>query len=67
MKQPRTAGGAIVACDRFSSLSGVVPAELRAQRSRLRRDLVGRLQAEAKVPVEHVVVEPSDVRMEVQA
>jgi hypothetical protein len=27
----------------------------------LRRDLVGRLQSEAKVPVEHVVVEPAEV------
>jgi hypothetical protein len=27
----------------------------------LRRDLVGRLTSEAKVPVEHVVVEPSEV------
>jgi hypothetical protein len=27
----------------------------------LRRDLVGRLRSEAKVPVEHVVVEPSEV------
>lgn len=27
----------------------------------LRRDLVGRLQSDAKVPVEHVVVEPSEV------
>jgi hypothetical protein len=33
----------------------------------LRRDLVGRLESEAKVPVEHVVVEPSDVGMEVEA
>jgi hypothetical protein len=31
----------------------------------LRRDLVGRLQREAKVPVEHVVVEPADVGVEV--
>jgi len=28
----------------------------------LRRDLVGRLRSEAKVPVEHVVVEPAEVR-----
>jgi hypothetical protein len=33
----------------------------------LRRDLVGRLRSEAKVPVEHVVVDPSEVREEVQA
>jgi hypothetical protein len=33
----------------------------------LRRDLVGRLRGEAKVPVEHVVVEPSDVGVEVGA
>ena len=33
----------------------------------LRRDLVGRLTSDAKVPVEHVVVEPSDVRSEVYA
>jgi hypothetical protein len=32
----------------------------------LRRDLVGRLQSEAKVPVEHVVVDPSDVGVEVE-
>ena len=31
----------------------------------LRRDLVGRLRSDAKVPVEHVVVEPSEVRREV--
>ena len=31
----------------------------------LRRDLVGRLTSEAKVPVEHVVVEPSSVGVEV--
>jgi hypothetical protein len=31
----------------------------------LRRDLVGRLRSEAKVPVEHVVVEPSEVGREV--
>jgi hypothetical protein len=31
----------------------------------LRRDLVGRLESEAKVPVEHVVVEPSEVRREI--
>jgi hypothetical protein len=28
----------------------------------LRRDLIGRLESEAKVPVEHVVVEPTEVR-----
>lgn len=33
----------------------------------LRRDLVGRLTSEAKVPVEHVVVEPSSVGSEVKA
>ncbi len=33
----------------------------------LRRDLVGRLTSEAKVPVEHVVVEPSNVGNEVHA
>ena len=33
----------------------------------LRRDLVGRLSREAKVPVEHVVVEPSAVAEEVHA
>jgi hypothetical protein len=33
----------------------------------LRRDLVGRLKNEAKVPVEHVVVEPSSVGSEVHA
>jgi hypothetical protein len=33
----------------------------------LRRDLVGRLTSDAKVPVEHVVVEPSDVGVEVEA
>ncbi len=33
----------------------------------LRRDLVGRLKSEAKVPVEHVVVEPSSVGDEVHA
>jgi hypothetical protein len=33
----------------------------------LRRDLVGRLKSEAKVPVEHVVVEPSSVGSEVHA
>jgi hypothetical protein len=33
----------------------------------LRRDLVGRLASEAKVPVEHVVVEPSAVGDEVHA
>jgi hypothetical protein len=33
----------------------------------LRRDLVGRLEREAKVPVEHVVVEPSEVGVEVEA
>ena len=33
----------------------------------LRRDLVGRLTSEAKVPVEHVVVEPSTVEREVHA
>ncbi|MGZ8741061.1 MAG: hypothetical protein ACXWZ8_10745, partial [Gaiellaceae bacterium] len=27
----------------------------------LRRDLIGRLRGEAKVPVEHVVVEPEEV------
>jgi hypothetical protein len=27
----------------------------------LRRDLVGRLRADAEVPVDHVVVEPSEV------
>jgi hypothetical protein len=33
----------------------------------LRRDLVGRLKSETKVPVEHVVVEPSNVGEEVHA
>ena len=33
----------------------------------LRRDLVGRLRSEVKVPVEHVVVEPSNVDEEVRA
>ncbi len=33
----------------------------------LRRDLVGRLESEAKVPVEHVVVEPSTLESEVHA
>ncbi len=33
----------------------------------LRRDLVGRLRSEVKVPVEHVVVEPSNVGEEVHA
>lgn len=33
----------------------------------LRRDLVGRLRSEAKVPVEHVVVDPSEVLEEVEA
>ncbi|MGH3072754.1 MAG: hypothetical protein ACRDNB_10870 [Gaiellaceae bacterium] len=33
----------------------------------LRRDLVGRLESDAKVPVEHVVVEPSEVGAEVHA
>ncbi len=33
----------------------------------LRRDLVGRLTSEAKVPVEHVVVEPSELHSEVGA
>ena len=33
----------------------------------LRRDLVGRLKSETKVPVEHVVVEPSTVESEVHA
>ena len=33
----------------------------------LRRDLVGRLESEAKVPVEHVVVEPSTIEDEVHA
>jgi hypothetical protein len=33
----------------------------------LRRDLVGRLRSDAKVPVEHVVVEPSEVGAEVEA
>jgi hypothetical protein len=33
----------------------------------LRRDLVGRLESEAKVPVEHVVVEPSAIKDEVHA
>jgi hypothetical protein len=33
----------------------------------LRRDLVGRLTSEAKVPVEHVVVEPSNAGNEVHA
>ncbi len=33
----------------------------------LRRDLVGRLTSEAKVPVEHVVVEPSSVGAEAHA
>jgi hypothetical protein len=33
----------------------------------LRRDLVGRLQNDAKVPVEHVVVEPSGVGEEAHA
>ena len=33
----------------------------------LRRDLVGRLMSEAKVPVEHVVVEPSALESEVHA
>jgi hypothetical protein len=28
----------------------------------LRRDLIGRLRSEAKVPVEHVVVEPAEAR-----
>ena len=31
----------------------------------LRRDLLGRLRSDAKVPVEHVVVEPGEVRREV--
>ena len=30
----------------------------------LKRDLVGRLQSEAKVPVEHVVVEPAEAGVE---
>jgi hypothetical protein len=33
----------------------------------LRRDLVGRLESEAKVPVEHVVVEPEQAHLEVGA
>jgi hypothetical protein len=33
----------------------------------LRRDLVGRLTSDAKVPVEHVVVEPAEVGVEVEA
>jgi hypothetical protein len=33
----------------------------------LRRDLIGRLRSEAKVPVEHVVVEPAEVGAEVAA
>jgi hypothetical protein len=33
----------------------------------LRRDLVGRLKSEARVPVEHVVVDPSEVGVEVEA
>jgi len=33
----------------------------------LRRDLVGRLESEAKVPVEHVVVEPNTIEDEVHA
>jgi nucleotide-binding universal stress UspA family protein len=33
----------------------------------LRRDLVGRLKSETKVPVEHVVVEPSTLESEVHA
>jgi hypothetical protein len=33
----------------------------------LRRDLVGRLKSDAKLPVEHVVVEPSEVGVEVEA
>ena len=33
----------------------------------LRRDLIGRLKSEAKVPVEHVVVEPSTLESEVHA
>ena len=50
-------------------LVSTFPATSTGQRgsSWLRRDLVGRLEREAKVPVEHVVVEPSEVGVEVEA
>ena len=50
-------------------LVSTFPATSTGQRgsSWLRRDLVGRLEREAKVPVEHVVVEPSEVGVGVEA
>jgi hypothetical protein len=63
---PFTAAMHVVRDERVDSILVSTFPEQRGS-SWLRRDLVGRLQAEAKVPVEHVVVEPSDVRVEAQA
>jgi hypothetical protein len=47
---------------RDESIDSILVSTFPEQRgSWLRRDLVGRLQSEAKVPVEHVVVEPVEV------
>jgi hypothetical protein len=47
---------------RDESIDSILVSTFPEQRgSWLRRDLVGRLQSEAKVPVEHVVVEPAEV------
>jgi phosphopantetheine adenylyltransferase len=47
---------------RDESIDAILVSTFPEQRgSWLRRDLVGRLTSEAKVPVEHVVVEPSEV------
>ncbi len=54
---------------RDERVDGILVSTFPEQRgsSWLRRDLVGRLESEAKVPVEHVVVEPSAVESEVHA
>ncbi len=63
---PFTAAMHVVRDERVDSILVSTFPEQRGS-SWLRRDLVGRLTSEAKVPVEHVVVEPAAVREQVEA
>jgi hypothetical protein len=63
---PFTAAMHVVRDERVDSILVSTFPEQRGS-SWLRRDLVGRLRSEAKVPVEHVVVEPSEVQEGVEA
>ena len=63
---PFTAAMHAVADERVDSILVSTFPEQRGS-SWLRRDLVGRLEREAKVPVEHVVVQPEQAREEVGA